>query len=193
MLDTVVGLERTEMDLMLLTSTVIFASLGVVFTLLFRELVGRESASPLTENWDNLFCPQRYRPLQRLLDNSDYRYLASQPKCGRALARRYHVERTEIFRGYMRCLRKDFVRVLGAIKVVMLQSRVDRPDLARILFRQRLQFSLGMMSVECRLVLFRYGLSSMDLQALVGALDTVRGELRVLAMSAQPVAVGAAA
>ena len=174
------------MDTALVVATICFGTLGVAFALLFSKLVSPQSASPLNDNWDKLFSPQRYRPLERLLDGKDLEYLSSRPGCGRMLANRFRQERTNIFRGYTRCMRKDFGRVLSAIKVLMVHSQVDRPDLARLIAKQRCVFAFAMLTVECRLVMFRYGIGSVDLQALLAPLDAIRLEVRTLALAAQP-------
>jgi hypothetical protein len=175
------------MDTALVVATICFGTLGVAFALLFSKLVGPQSAAPLNDNWDKLFSPVRYRPLERLLDGKDLQYLSSRPGCGRMLANRFRIERTNIFRGYTRCMRKDFGRVLSAIKVLMVHSQVDRPDLAWLIAKQRFMFAFAMMTVECRLVLFRYGMGSVDLQALLAPLDAIRFEVRNLAtMAVEP-------
>jgi hypothetical protein len=181
------------MDVMLVVAAISCASLGTAFALLFKKLVSQTSASPLADNWDNLFNPMRYRPLERLLDGRDFDFLASQPSCGSQLVRRLRVERTSIFRGYTRCMRKDFGRILNAIKIIMVHSNVDRPDLAKLIMKQRFVFAFAMMQVECRLVMFRIGVGSVSLEAVLAPLDAIRNELRSLALVAQPVAVGAGA
>ena len=174
------------MDTALVVAAICFGTLGIGFALLFSKLANSKTASPLSDNWDKLFSPQRYRPLERLLDGKDYQYLASQPGCGRMLANRFRQERTSIFRGYTRVMSKDFGRVLRAIKVLMIHSQVDRPDLARLIAKQRCMFAFAMLTVECRLVLFRYGVGRVDLQALLAPLDAIRLEMRTLALAAQP-------
>ncbi len=181
------------MDVMLVLAAISCASLGTAFAFLFKKLVTQQSASPLADNWDNLFNPMRYRPLERLLDGRDFEYLAAQPGCGSKLVRRLRVERTNIFRGYTRCMRKDFGRILNAIKVIMVHSNVDRPDLARLIMKQRFMFGFAMMTVECRLVMFRFGVGSVSLEAVLAPLDAIRSELRSLALVAQPATSAAGA
>src|SRR5882762_219341 len=105
----------------------------------------KNATKTLMSEWDKLFSRQRYRPLDRLLDRNDYQFLASRSGCRRMFVNHFRVERTNIFRGYMRCLRKDFDRILSAIKMVMVHSQLDRPDLAWLLMRQRCVFAFAML------------------------------------------------
>jgi hypothetical protein len=70
----------------------------------------------------------------------------------------------------------------------MVQSSMDRSDLAGLLLKQRILFSVHMMSIEARLVLYSFGVSvpTVDVQRLVDALDALRAQLQVLAVAPQP-------
>jgi hypothetical protein len=89
-------------------------------------------------------------------------------------------ERCQVFRGYLRCLNADFQRVCVALKLLMLHSRFDRPDLASVLVRQQVMFEIGMVLVGLRLFLYRWGLCGVDVTSLVQIFDTTRLELRRL-------------
>ena len=71
----------------------------------------------------------------------------------------------------------------------MLQSKRDRPDLAAVLVRQQTLFAFGMATVEARLFLYRWGLCTVDVRALVKTFDVMRLELGNLV----PATMGAAA
>jgi hypothetical protein len=107
--------------------------------------------------------------------------------------RRLRLQRVEIFRGYVRCLGRDFTRVSSALKLLMVHGAVDRSALAGLLLKQRMLFSVHMMSIEARLVLHTFGLGvpTVDVQRLVEALDMLRTQLQVLAAAAQPSASAA--
>ena len=53
----------------------------------------------------------------------------------------------------------------------------DRPDLARLLLRQRVTFTIGLMAVEFRLAVNALGLGRMKVGDLLLVLDTLEGEL----------------
>lgn len=179
------------MNLIWLSSTGVFVLLGLAFVVLFRRL---SSTRPRTEvPVDRIFAASRYKPMERLLDPLDYRFLQSQAAYSRQIVRRLRGKRIEIFRGYVRCLARDFSRVSSALKLVMVESSVDRSALAGLLLKQRVLFSVHMMSIEARLVLCSFGVSvpTVDVQRLVDALDALRVQLQVLAAAPQPSASAA--
>jgi hypothetical protein len=182
------------MNLIWLSSTGVFVLLGFAFVILFRRLASRpQQFGALPGDWDRIFSASRYKPMERLLDAVDYRFLQSQAGYSGRILRRLRVNRVEIFRGYVRCLGRDFSRVSGALKLLMVHGSVDRSALAGLLLKQRLLFSMHMMSIETRLVLHTFGLGAptVDVQSLVEALDMLRTQLQVLAAGAQPSAAAA--
>jgi hypothetical protein len=124
--------------------------------------------------------PERYFPMERLLDGRDFGYLAAHPGFDRQRLRMFRSQRREAFRCYLACLSQDHTRVCAAIKMLMVQSAQDRPDLATILLRQRVTFSLGMMSVELSLSLHALGIRRVRVQNLIHSLDGMRLELENL-------------
>ncbi len=181
------------MNLMLFFSLGIFAFLGIAFLVLFRKLTSGNRETSLPADLDNLFAPSRYKPMERLLDPADGSFLSSQPGCSRGVMRRFRASRLGVFRGYARCLGRDFGRVSNALKMVMIHAPVDRSTLAGVLLKQRLLFSFGMMSLQFRLVLHSFGWSApqADVRNLVAALDALRSQLRTVALTMQPSASAA--
>jgi len=181
------------MNLILLSSAGIFVFLGMAFLVLFRKLSSGNRETAFQEDLDNLFAPSRYKPMERLLDPADGCFLASQAGCNRGMMRRFRASRLGIFRGYARCLGRDFTRVSNALKMLMIHAPVDRSALAGMLVKQRLMFSVGMMSLQVRLVLHSFGWSApkADIRNLVETLDALRTQLRVLALTMQPSASAA--
>ncbi len=180
------------MNLILLSATSIFVFLGIAFLVLFRKL-SSGSRKPVLGDLENLFAPSRYKPMDRLLEPAESRFLASHPGCNRGMVRRFRANRVSIFRGYARCLGHDFTRVSNALKMFMVQASVDRSALAGLLLKQRLLFGMNMMSLEFHLVLHSFGWSApkADVRNLVEALDALSAQLRVLALTAQPSASAA--
>jgi hypothetical protein len=176
--------QRSTMNLIWLSSTGVFVLLGFAFLRLFRRLSSRPKKLAMPADWNSIFAASRYKPMERLLDPADY---------GRRIVRRLRASRVEIFRGYMRCLGRDFSRVSSALKVLMVHGSVDRSALAGLLLKQRLLFNVRMMSLEARLVLHGFGLGvpTVDVQSLVDALDAMRTQLQALAAAAQPSAAAA--
>ncbi|HWB87041.1 MAG TPA: hypothetical protein VG675_23060 [Bryobacteraceae bacterium] len=149
--------------------------------LIVRRLANRPKGSlPVTAEWIDDLSIERYRPMIRLLDGEDLEFLRAQPGYTPKMASRLRIQRCQIFRGYLRCLHTDFKRVCIAIKVLMLQSGHDREDLASALVRSQMQFALGMARVQVQLMLYRWGLSGVDVGELLSVFDVMRLELRSL-------------
>jgi hypothetical protein len=181
------------MNLILLSATSVFVFLGIAFLVLFRKLSSGSRKPVLADNLENIFAPSRYKPMERLLEVSDSRLLELHPAYNRGMVRRFRANRIGIFRGYSRCLGRDFARVSNALKMLMIHAPVDRSALAGMLLKQRMVFSMNMMSLEFRLVLHGFGWSipTADVRQLVQALDAMRTQLRDLSLTLQPSALAA--
>jgi len=172
------------MELVIGISLVTCLAIAMVLRLLMRNVsVGR---LPVTPEWIDELSIERYRPMMRLLDGNDFEFLRSQPGFTPRMATKLRIQRCQIFRGYMRCLNADFGRVCAAMKVLLVQSRNDRPDLAAILIRHQAMFALGILRVECHLFFYRWGIGAVDVSDLVKLFDQMRGELRTMVPVALP-------
>jgi len=162
--------------------------LVVVFVAVLKKLASRKALPGIGGDLENLFSVERYKPMDRLLNQADFQFLESHRAYDRRSARRFRATRIEIFRGYARCLARDFSRVTGALQILMIHAPADRSALAGMLLKQRLLFSANMTVLEFRLVFCGFGMSapSVNLQHLVDTLDAMGAQLRALALSAQP-------
>ena len=164
------------MTILVLLTLVLAASLSWVA----RRIASPQTSLPVTAGWIDALSVERYRPMMRLLDSEDLEFLRLQPGFTPQIATRLRIQRCRIFRGYLRCLSDDFAQVCTAMKIVLLQSRDDRPDLAKALVRQQALFAAGMAAVHVRLFLYRWGLCSADVTGLVKIFDGMRLELQTL-------------
>jgi hypothetical protein len=128
---------------------------------------------------------RRYGPMERLLDPADEAFVAAHS----GSLRRFRAERRRIFQCYLRSLERDFASVCGAIRLILVHSGQDRPELASALMRREIRFALAVFAVRCRLLLYVAGIGHVDVRGVLGALDDVRAELGNLV----PVAAGVAA
>jgi hypothetical protein len=174
------------MTFLLTVAALICVALAVAFFLLFRKLAPESPTLPAGEDWLEHLSPGHYGPMDKLLDRRDYDFLASQPGVSRQMLWQFRARRRSLFRGYLACLRADYGRLCAAIRILMVHSAQDRPDLAQFLVRQRLWFTLGLMSAQFYLALHTLGVGSVDARRLVHALDSMRLELGTLVMAAQP-------
>jgi hypothetical protein len=165
---------------------VTLAALVTALIILVRSLGSAGQSLPVTAEWIDDLSVERYRPMLRLLDSSDLEFLRSQPGYQRRMESNLRAQRCQIFRGYLRCLNMDFRRVCMALKLVMAQSQQDRPDLASVLLHHQIMFTTGMIAVQARLFLYRWGICTVDVSSLVQIFDVMRLELRTLMPAAVP-------
>jgi len=116
--------------------------------------------------------------MERLLSEADCRFLAGHPAFDSRKLRLIRSERRKIFRGYLASLSRDFALVVAALRLMTMYSAQDRPDLAGMLYKQQMLFALGMLQVQWRLFLHACGLGTVDVGALVRAMESMRLELR---------------
>lgn len=146
-------------------------TVGTFALQLFLRLRAMESATANVQTMTpTANLAGRYRPLLRLLGEEDFGFVAGNPKLLRAL----RTERRKLFRTYLSCLTKEYGRLLAGIRLVMVQSRVDRPDLARALAKNRVLFAFAICRIEYRLAMQSFGLGKVDISGVVEAFDRLR-------------------
>jgi hypothetical protein len=160
-------------------------AMAIVLVLLIRKLVSPARCELVSTEWLSRFSVAKYRPMERLFSEEDYRYLNGRRGYHPRIARQLRRERIGVFRGYLRLLRSDYRRLEAAIGLYVADSPVDRPDLARALIQRRLQFTRAVLAAEWRLRLHGFGVSPPDTQRLVAALDDMRTHLRRQALVRQ--------
>jgi hypothetical protein len=170
------------MNLIVLGSIAASAVLVFILWRLVRKNSHRPSL-PTTAAWIDELSIERYRPMMRLLNTRDIEFLRSQPGFSAGMIRTLRAERARLFRTHLNCLRADFQRVCTALKLVMLHSTFDRPDLAAAVLRQEMLFAVAMYQVQIRLLLYRAGIGGVDATELVRIFEGLRLELRSLVPS----------
>lgn len=139
--------------------------------------LNRPSISP---RWFAGFSTVRYRPMERILGEADYRFLAAQPDVDGKTLRAFRAQRRGILRAYLRDVASDFERLHAAARVLLLTSIEDRPDLAMALLKLRATFVYAMLAIQGRLALDALGFRGLDVRPLVEAVDRMRGQLVTL-------------
>lgn len=147
-----------------------FGAAAAQFVRRLRSLDTPECPSP------TLLTADRYRPMFRLLSDDDMGFVSS----NRKLYSELRTKRRNLFRGYLRCLTRDYSRLLAGVRRAMVQSGMDRPDLARALARNRMLFAIAICKIEFRLALHATGIGAVDVSGLVDALEVLRAQVRVL-------------
>src|SRR5688500_15536009 len=92
------------------------ASLAVVLIIAFAALLRRVLAPPKPVEgdagaWLDSFSISRYRPMERLLSEDDYEFLAAQPGYEPSIARNLRKQRRRVFRTYLQQVSRDFARL----------------------------------------------------------------------------------
>jgi hypothetical protein len=172
------------MAIIIAASVVLLGLVGVLIKLA-RHFASPQQI-PVTVEWIDQLSIERYQPMLRLLDEEDFRFMRTfSPE----MVTKLRIQRCQIFRGYLHDLDDDFKRICSALKVLMVQSKQDRPELASALVKSQFTFAYTMVMVQARLACYRYGIGTVDVRALVKLFDGMRIELRTLV----PVELGAGA
>src|ERR1039457_62384 len=166
---------------------IILVALVLGIGALVRMLSSTDRSLPVTAEWIDDLSTDRYRPMMRLLDSGDIEFLRSQARFTPKLESKMRAQRCQIFRGYLRCLNMDFQRVCTALKLVLVQSQQDRPELSSVLLHNQFLFATGLLAVHFRLILYRWGICTVDADALMRIFDGMAFELRHLVPAAMPV------
>jgi hypothetical protein len=171
------------MNLVLIAALLSLVPIGLLLLFLYRTLSVRQQGEISFDQC--LFPPEKYRVMGRLLHESDFRFLATQPGFSPQIGRRFRTQRRRIFRGYLRNLRKDFNSMSLAVQALIVHAGEDRGDLAVALMRQRLVFMLGMLAIEARLLLHAVGVGAVDVGDMVESFQAMQAQIRVLLVPAQ--------
>jgi hypothetical protein len=150
----------------------------IVLFLSFR-LSGRSGRTPGPDLFDEV-STSKYLPMERLLDESEFRFLAAQRGFTPEIGRQFRNDRRRLFRGYLRLLRKDFDRLYEAAKVGMIYCSEDRSELAKVLLAKQLAFRWTLLRIEAGLLLSWTGFGPMPVEDLIRSLDVMQAHVRAL-------------
>ncbi len=164
--------------------SLVFAGLVALLFHLVRQFTTARPL-PATAGWIDELSIERYRPMLRLLDPAELDFLRAQPGFKPGMESRHRAQRSRLFHEYLRNLGDDFGNICAALKILMVQSAHDRPDLASVLLRNQISFAYGLTLIQLRLLGYRYGLGTVDIGELLTVFDGLRLELRTLVPSEQ--------
>jgi len=152
------------------------AVLGPVVFRLFQPC----SFDEISREWLEEFTPTSYYPMQRLLSDEDFRFLARQPGFDLSLYRKLKRERLLIFRQYLSRLIVDFNRLYTATRTLISLQEEDHSELAVKLVKLRVRFMFSVLSAECSYVLCCVGFKTIVATSMLARLDEMSAEfLRV--------------
>ena len=168
----------------------IFTVLLIALVAMIWSLLSSTKVHGVDPDWLKRFSVSSYRPMERLFDEDDIAFLKSQPGYEPGMERELRSRRRKVFRKYLRSLGQDFNRLHYALRIMLLHSPQDNPELAKALIKQKLLFFAGFLTVRIRLEAYGWGIGTADVRGLVATLDMMRTELN--SMLASPVASPAA-
>jgi hypothetical protein len=152
------------------------AVLGPVVFRLFQPC----SFAEISREWLEEFTPTSYYPMQKLLSDEDFRFLARQPGFDLSLYRKLKRERLLIFRQYLRRLIVDFNRLYTATRTLISHQQEDHSDLAVKLVKLRVRFMFSVLVAECSYVLCCLGFKTIVATTMLARLEEMSLEfLRV--------------
>ena len=173
------------MIVLLIASLIALATCGagcLVLRTLTRPQVSTEDMNDWIDiNWQN--C----RPLERLLDPTEFQFLRDRG-LSKERIKQLRFQRQKLFRLYLRRLTHDFNGVHAVLKMAMVNSASDRPDLAQELATQRIAFHRALIGVEFRLVLYAAGFDTAPSMDLIRPMERLHARFCELmpAMSGAP-------
>lgn len=167
---------------MLIPIAVAVAALGASFAFLFWRLAARSRARPVDPAWLESFSVLNYAPMERLLDRTDFAFLASEAGGNPRIAKTLLARRRKAFVGYLGLLIRDFNRLHAAARWVLVYSPRDRPAFARALFRQQARFYWAVCIVRCKVAFYPWGWTALDVPRLFRSLDEMGNQVRELAL-----------
>lgn len=160
---------------------------GAGFAWFFWRLMSSARVRGVDPEWLKNFSTATYRPMERLLSEEDVEFLRSQPGYLPGMEKALRSGRRRIFRAYLRSLAADFNRLHLALRLALLESATDRPDLAAVLMKQKVTFFVALGAVHLRLAIHALGVGGVDVRGLVSTVERMRAELAGLrAPSAAP-------
>jgi len=156
----------------LLPAIAIAVGFIVFLTLLIlqRSRRPRRIAEP---GWVATFSADKYRPMERLLNEKDYTFLAAQPGYDPSIARRLRKDRRRIFLNYLASLRSDFYALHGAAMELAATSATDRPELTSRLMHEKAAFQFAVAEVRLRLAFSAVGIGRPSATPLLAVLSRV--------------------
>ena len=116
----------------------------------------------------------RYEVVARLTTLDDLDFLRTLPGFRPEMAKKFRKERRRICRLYMREMAADFQRLYAAARAMISLAPEEHSDLIATLFRSKVRFWRSLALVELRLMLGAAGVRSVDLRAVLDALEGMR-------------------
>ena len=152
---------------------------GLAGTLLWMRFRSRKNRDTAGEASGGVFSFERYQVMARLLSSGDADFLACQGR-GSEEIRKWRRDSVQIFRMYLGELTADFDALHALARRMVAESHTESPELATTLVRQQVAFFQARLSLEFRVVLFQWGLGTVDVAPLLQMVERMRLDLSQL-------------
>jgi hypothetical protein len=165
---------------LILTPVLLFL-LALVFILpVLARLLRPSNRAEVTSEWLENFTTMAYYPMERLLDDEDFRFLVRQPGFDFSLYRKLRRDRLRIFRQYLNRLIGDFNRLHLAARCLLAKSREDQSELLKQLIWLRVRFGVSVLRVEMSYLVCRAGWHVVAVGDLVARLEEMSRHLNTI-------------
>jgi hypothetical protein len=164
----------TQATLTFMAPTAVLIAIGI---LICRQIATLRRRAGLPLEWTPELSVDRYRPMFRLLEEDDVRFLRAQPGATPDLIKRLRRGRYQVFRGYLLSLERDFHRGFQALMLALVQSPSDRRDVIRAPIVSRMRFGIGIFRLRCRVFLYRWNVGHQSVAPLVNLFERLQSEL----------------
>lgn len=124
------------------------------------------------------FSLQAYRPIVRLADRMDRKFLIQEH--GEALAACYRRIQRQLLRDYLRQIGKDYNRLFAIANARAARAKDDHGELSTALFEQQMNFIFLMWSIEARLFFEPLMPGPINLRPLIEYVQVMAAQTREL-------------
>ena len=154
------------------------AGIGILF---YRAAAQRGTAEPLAE-WLADFSVASYEPMKRVLDESEFEFIARQPGYRPYIGKMLRRERKAVFKMYLRRALRDFNRMVSIAKLMIVYGEESKAGFARALWLEQMKFYFTIYALRSRLVLYPVMPGTWDVGGLVNTLTRLSQEVQQLAV-----------
>ncbi len=152
---------------------------GLAGTLLWMRFRSRTNRNMAEDAAGSGFSFERYQVMERLLSSHELHFLASQPDGARDV-RKWKRDSVKIFRLYLGELTADFDALHAMARRMVAESETESAEMASTLVRQQVAFFQARLSLEVRVVLFQWGMGTVDVAPLLQMVEKMRLDLSQL-------------
>jgi hypothetical protein len=167
---------------LVLTPVLLVSVAFALFVPVLLRLLRKCPAEEITADWLESFSVASYYPMERLLNDEDFKFLSRQAGFDLSLYRKLRRDRLHIFKQYLNRSIVDFNRMHAAIRTIIALSKRDCSDVVSRLIWLRLSFSCAVLKAEISYRLCLIGFHSLAVRSLIGRLEEMNSQLQFVAL-----------